>query len=245
MSINLLRKLGFSDKHISVYHCLLKIGPTSVRKLADHSGINRGTAYDILRWLQDQGLVNYYHQDKRQLFMAEDPARLHKMVKNRQEELHDISFRLDHVVPELAALYNREGERPVVRYFDTKGLKMILDDVLDTCADADEKLYRIYSATELTEFLYQDFPDFSDKRIQMGIEVRAISISEGGVLRGLDQRKWLERQEYTVPTYILIYAGKTAYISLNNAGEPIGVVIDNQGVYQTQKMIFDSLWAKL
>jgi len=32
---------------------------------------------------------------------------------------------------------------------------------------------------------------------------------------------------------------------LNAQDEPVGVVIENEGVYQTQRNIFDNLWAKL
>jgi hypothetical protein len=66
----------------------------------------------------------------------------------------------------------------------------------------------------------------------------------GGELRGLDERRWLKRESPT-PTYIIVYPGKVASISLNGRGELIGVVIENEGVYETQKIIFDELWEKL
>ncbi len=43
----------------------------------------------------------------------------------------------------------------------------------------------------------------------------------------------------------MMYGGKTAYISLDAKEEPVGVVIENEGVYQTQKLIFDQLWQTL
>ena len=93
----------------------------------------------------------------------------------------------------------------------------------------------------LREYLYDSFSTFSDVRVAKGIAVKAIAIGEGGELRGLDERKWLKSNSVS-PTYILIYPGKTAYISLNAKQEPIGVVIENQGVFETQKTIFDQLW---
>ena len=62
----------------------------------------------------------------------------------------------------------------------------------------------------------------------------------------VDERKWLSGEgSQGVSTYILIYPGKTAYISLNAKREPVGVVIENEGVFETQKIIFDAVWEQL
>ena len=74
--------------------------------------------------------------------------------------------------------------------------------------------------------------------------MQSISIGPGGILRGLDERKWLSREESS-PTYTLIYAGKIALISLDESASPHGVVMEDQNTYQTQAMIFRHLWEKL
>ena len=71
-----------------------------------------------------------------------------------------------------------------------------------------------------------------------------ISIGRGGELVGLDERKWLSEEESS-PTYILIYSGKVAMISLDATGSPVGVIVGNEGLYQTQKMVFEKLWRVL
>jgi hypothetical protein len=147
-------------------------------------------------------------------------------------------------VPELQAIHNKGGNRPVARYFDKNEIINILQDVLDVCEQDGEKMYRVYSTSGIREHLYDGFVTFSDVRVAKGISVKAIAIGEGGELRGLDERKWLPTKNGT-PTYIFIYPGKTAYLSLDAKGELVGVVIENDGVYQTQKEIFDGLWQKL
>lgn len=244
MDIELLKKIGFSDKSAPVYLALLTLGPSPVRKLAEYTGFNRGTTYDILKWLQDEGLVNFYNKDTKQYFVAEDPEKLHQIVRARKEELSNVDTKLDRMIPELQALYNSGGERPVARYYSAEEIPQILQDVLDTCEAQDESLYRIYSTEGIREYLYQGFETFSDARVSKNIGVRVIAIGEGGELRGLDERKWLKASSVT-PTYIIVYPGKTAYISLNAKKEPIGVVIENPGVYETQKLVFDTLWSTL
>lgn len=241
MDINFLKKLGFSDKEAKVYLALLHLGPSPVRKLADYTELNRGTAYDSLKWLQAQGLVSFYDKESKQYFVAENPDTLQELVRHQEMDLKDVKRQLEGIVPELQALYNKGGERPVARYFEANELKKILEDVLTSCEASPEKMYRIYSVEGLRKHLYKDFPTFSDVRIGKGIAVKAVAIGEGGALRGLDERKWLKTIAKT-PTYIFIYPGKTAYISLNAQKEPVGVVIENEGVCETQKQIFDSLW---
>ena len=116
--------------------------------------------------------------------------------------------------------------------------------MLRVCEASEEKTYRIYSTEGVREYLYRDFPTFSDVRVAKNIGVRVIAIGDGGALRGLDERKWLPMKNNT-PTYIIIYPGKTAYVSLDAKNEPVGVVIENDGVYETQKGIFEALWTKL
>ena len=244
MDINLLKKLGFNDKTAKIYLALLRLGPSSVRKLAEFCDLNRGTTYDSLKWLQDEGVVNFYNKDSKQHFVAEKPKKLLGMVKSKQDELSQTEKSLERLVPELEALHHTGGERPIARYFSKGQVGSILEDVLETCEKSGESEYRIYSAEGIREFLYKDFPTFSDVRIAKGLGVKVVAIGEGGELRGLDERRWLKAKNDT-PTYIIIYSGKTAYISLDAKGEPVGVVIENAGVCETQKIIFDELWKKL
>ncbi len=244
MDINIFKKLGFSDKEAKIYLALLRLGPSSVRKIAEISEINRGTAYDILKGLQDKGVVSYYNKDTKQYFVAENPEKLHDLVKKQQQELNSVDSELYKTVSELQALHNKGGDRPVARYYEKSEINKILEDVLTVCEESAEKLYRIYSAEGMREYLYASFPTFSDVRIAKGINVKVIAIGEGGELRGLDERKWIKSDEET-DTYIIIYPGKTAYISLDAKNEPIGVVIENDGVCKTQKLVFDNLWRNL
>ncbi|MBI2990272.1 MAG: TrmB family transcriptional regulator [Candidatus Magasanikbacteria bacterium] len=244
MDIQVLKKLNFSEKNAKIYLALLRLGPSSVRSLAEFCGLNRGSTYDALKWLQEKGLVNYYKKDSKQHFVADRPEKLKALVAEQREDLDSVDKQLHRVISELQALHDKGGERPIARYYDKKELVHILEDILETCEQSEDPEYRIYSAEGLRESLYEDFSTFSDVRVAKGIRVKVIAIGRGGELRGLDERKWLDKISST-PTYIIIYPGKTAYISLDAKDEAIGVVIENDGVYETQKQIFDALWSSL
>ena len=244
MHISFLKSLGFSDRSVTIYMALLQLGPSSVRKLAEFCDLNRGVVYEDLKWLQEQELVDLFEKENKQFFVAEDPEKLLVVVKRQEENLKDVLTVVQNSIPELKSLHNKGGAQPVARYFESSEISKILEDVLKVCEERAVLEYRIYSTAGIREYLYKGFETFSDVRVAKGIGVKVIAIGEGGELRGLDERKWLKAENAT-PTYIIMYPGKTAYISLNAKKEAVGVVIENEGVCETQKVIFEELWSKL
>ncbi len=242
---NTLKKLGLSEKEIRVYLSCLKLGPSPVRKIAFSAEINRGTAYDILKSLIELGLVSYYHQDKHQYFSAEDPSRLNDALEKRQKELLEVKNEVADIIPQLKSIFEQSGSKPVMKLYDGNlGLKIILQDVISSCLVSTEKNYYVFSSSAIKNCLYEAYPDFSNDRIKAGVSVKVISIGPGGQTQGLDERKWLTEKE-SAPTYTLIYAGKVAMISLDENKNPIGVIIKDTNLYQTQKMIFEFVWDKI
>ncbi|MBI3115138.1 MAG: TrmB family transcriptional regulator [Candidatus Kerfeldbacteria bacterium] len=241
----LLSRLGLNSKEAQVFLALAKLGPSPVRAIAVEAGVNRGTTYDTLKRLLSLGLVSYYHQDKHQYFVAESPERLAALLEERIAHEEETKRELDRLRPTLDALYARRGEKPAVKYYEGfRGAKAILRDVLDTMGRAERKAYAVYSSLDLREHLYKEFPNFNEERVERGIRVRTISFGSGGELHGLDERRWLTRKQ-SAPTYVLLYDGKVATLSLDKSGSLIGILIESQAIAATERMIFDRLWDTL
>jgi len=242
-----LQELGLSKKEATVYLALLSLGPSAIRKIAEVAGINRGTTHEALKSLQHIGLVSYYHQEKRQHFVAEDPSTLSNIIRRRQEEIEDANQALADILPKLQALPSASSSRPAVKYYENyTGVRTILEDALDSVAKLKQKEYVAYSTAATRPYLYHPlaFPNFNDERIKRGINVRVIAIGSGGDTYGKDERRWLTKKE-GAPTYSLIYAGKVAMISLSPSKIPHGLIIEDEGIYQTQLLLFNSLWDSL
>jgi sugar-specific transcriptional regulator TrmB len=228
---------------------LLEYGPSSVRVVAQASELNRGTAYDILKDLMKMGLVSYFHKDTKQHFTAEDPDRLVKLLASREDELKNVKNRIEEIIPELKLLQNAQSNKPVTKYYEgSRGIKFILSDILSSMKEEKNKEYFIYSAPGIKEDVYAAYPEFIQKRIKYKIKVKTISLSEGGGTYGLDERKWLDNQKNKLTpamTYIIIYSNKCAFISRDKSNTPVGVIIENNMIYETQKIIFLQLWSLL
>lgn len=245
----LLKNFGLNDKEAAVYMALIELGPSPVRLLSQKAKVNRGTTYDILKALQQQGLASVFDTKTHQHFAAEPPEKLLSAIEDKQEELSGVKKQIQDSLPELKTVFEKQGGKPVVKFYEgSKGIKQIFEDVLnEVCKSADKEYYLYSSATaEERKNVYGAMPDFSEKRVAKKIMVKIISLGEGGKLVGLDERKWMPTGGGKLKsTHEIIYAGKVAHISLDNEANPVGVVIQNQEIYETQKTIFEFNWKKL
>ena len=249
MIVEKLRQFGLDEKQISVYLSLISLGPSPVRVISAKSGVNRGTTYDILKALIKDGLVSYYQQygreSKKQYFVAEPPEKIVSAIEKRMTDLSTLKESVKARLPELDALYEKSGAKPVSKYYEgSLGLRIILQDVIATMTKSKEKKYFVYSSADIRDYLYKAYPNFNRERLKAKIEVSAIAIGKGGETVGLDQRKWMSK-EHSSPTYILIYDGKVAMISVDNNNNPLGVMIEDNNIYQTQRIVFEFIWDKL
>ncbi len=241
----ILSKFGLSDKEILVYRALLALGPSPVRKVATEAKVNRGTTYDILKTLREQGLVGYYHKEKHQYFVAEDPNKLYDALRFKIDNLKHLQNDLNEIVPQLRSMRTVEEERPVVTYYDgANGMRTILQDVLDRVGAFSHKEYYVYSSASIRRYMYAGFPEYTEERIAKNIKVKVIALGSGGENTELAERKWLSRDN-TAPTYTIVYADRVAMISTDKHGLPMGLIVVDKALYETQKVIFEKLWENL
>ena len=241
----ILKNFGLSEKEILVYLALVELGPSSVRDIAAKSKVNRGTSYDILKSLIGIGIVSYYNKESKQYFIAEPPEKLLSAIDQKKVDLDEVRKNIENSLPLIKTLFEKQGGKPAVKLYEGKqGVKRILEDVLQSA----EKEYYLYSSSRAQDRknVYADMPDFSKKRIAKKISVKIISLDEGGQLAGFDERKQMPTQGKEIKsTHEIIYAGKVAHISLDDKDQPVGVVIQNEAIYETQALIFENLWSKL
>lgn len=243
----LLKELGFSEAEAETYWALLNLETVSVRKVAAASGINRGTTYDAIKSLVAAGLVAARRVGAREYFTAESPDKINDVIRDQRKDLLQVQQQAQKLIPELLARKARPQGRPLVKYYeDDEGVVTILRDVLQTCGQLDKPEYYVYSSRPLRQYLYRKFPQFTDRRVREGINVKVIAVGEGGDPAAVSQRKWLpEPAGGEISSYTIIYGDKVANISISNDYTPYGVVVEDAGAVAMQRLLFDRLWASL
>jgi len=245
MDKTILKKIGLSERELTVYLKLLEYGPISVRGLAEIAKLNRGSVYEILKELQNKSLASYFNDATKQKFVAEDPAQLKRMISAEEDRIRLLKNSIDPLILELRSIGGNSENRPVSKLYEKDaGIRAILNDLLDTLSQEEVKEYYVYSAKDASSDINRAYPKFNELRNKNKIFVKAISLAKGGGTNGLDERRWLGSDDGSA-TFIIIYAGKCAFISRNKQGEPVGILIENQMIYNTQKVIFQGLWKRL
>jgi sugar-specific transcriptional regulator TrmB len=246
--LELLSALGVSRNEALTYAGLLGMETISIRKIAAQTGINRGTTYEALKRLVTLGLVSVRTRGAREYYTAESPERIYDLIREKRRDLLDASTVAKAVVPKL--LHKRSGSdgRPLVRYYEgDDGVMAILKDVLETCRLMKKPEYYCYSSKRLRQYLYREFPQFTERRVANGINVKVIAIGEGGEMAAGAERKWLMQSMPGVDasSYTLIYGGKVAIISISQDLTPYGVVIEEVATANMQRLVFGQLWGYL
>lgn len=245
LSDEILELIGLKPKDMKVYTTLLKLGTAPLRRVAQECGLNRGTVYDALKRLLDLGLVSHMDAKTHRYFTAEDPQKLTGLATRREVAIKEAQLKIRTAVPGLRELLGSSGHRPSVRYYDgERGVRDILEDVLQVTGRAEHRLYRIYSSQGIRDLIAHAWPGFTKKRISSKVEVKTISIGKGGTTHGLDERKWLS-ESVAAPTYTFIYPGKVAFVSVDERKQLFGVIIEDDAIAATQIMIFDALWTMM
>ena len=245
----LLIELGYTGAEAETYWALLNLESVSVRKVASYSGINRGTTYDAIKQLVRAGLVTTRRVGERDYYSAESPEKIYDLIRDRRKELWHSQQRAQVLIPELLARKAMPQGRPLVKYYEgDEGVVTILRDVLQTSSRLERPEYYVYSSLPLRQYLYRQFPEFTERRIEENIAVKVIAIGEGGDPASASERRWLptaNSDDAAISSYTIIYGDKFALISISNDETPYGVVIEDSGTASMQRLLFDTLWARL
>lgn len=242
-------EIGLDTRDKRVYEVLLQQPQSSLRHIAATTGINRGSVYESIKQLVAAGLVGSIQQGKQQRYIAQDPATIIELLRERQRQAKNAEAQAADYIDELAQKQVTEDqEKPsfAIYYEGDEGVAAILRDVLKVTRELPHKHYYAISSKQLRRYLYVNFPNFTRQRIKEGIAVSVIAVGEGGEQDPLANRRWLTTQRAAkVNCYTLIYGDKTAFISINEFNGLSAIVVDNPGVANLQKEQFKQLWKTL
>lgn len=245
--ITTLEKLGLSEKEAKVYLAALELGASSVQKIAEKAKINRATTYVILESLRKKGLTTSYEQGKKTFFTAEPPNRLELLVKNLEEEVKEKKEELVSLMPELKAIFNISGTKPVVKFYEGKeGLEA-------SRIEADAKVRpnsAIYSFNDL-DFLFKIYPDIDNqgvkKRINKNVKAYVIYTRSEGRLDNENNKAELRETRYVpkdkFPFGCSISIVPNSQVRIATYGNNFAsIVIEDKTIANALKAIWDLAW---
>ena len=242
----ILKQLNFSNKETDVYLAALKLGSGSVSELAKRANIKRPTAYIVLEKLKEMGLISLSKKKNKQIFIAENPEKLLKTIKEEKEKILEREEEIKKALPKFKALRKKDTTVPLIRYYEGKeGIWNIVEDLVESRQEnwiiATGK---IYDALGLKQFIKR----VTQRRKQLGAKLYIIADHHPENIKAYKLKEYFREYRFLpgvidLNTSVYIYDNKVALIFFK---EPLsGVIIENEELFLVFKFMFDSLWKEL
>ncbi len=249
-----LQKSGFSDKEAKIYVSTLELGGGYPSKIAEYSGLNRSTTYQVLLNLSVKGLVNEIEKKNKIFYQVEKPEKIIGYAKNKIRMAEDGLEKLKSVLPDIEGLYGALGTRPKITYYEGKeGMLTIYQDHVNT-----EKSYEMLAwanADELRNFLPAKFFDnYVKTKEKISITTRGIipdtqENREFNEIRYKDiskkiwpDMKFLKPDLFPLTGEITIYGVNKVSIVNFEKNTMVGTIIEDQAIHNIMKTIFELSW---
>jgi len=250
MITNTLKNIGLKRDEIETYLMLLKLNSQPASIIARNLNKKRTTIRGHLEKLKSLGLARMYWKGKTQYFTPEKPEDCIENLKAKKrvkiQELDENIKSFKSIIPELLSFTRTDQIIPKITYYE--GIEDLKNMYKDSLTSQTEILC-LSSIEDLLELFGQKYDNwYVNKRVKNKIPVRYIAKSTKTEKLEAKKDKLLLRKSrhispkiFDISNEINIYNGKVSIITLKN--EKIGVIIQSQEIYNTMKIIFETLWA--
>jgi len=234
-----LSNIGLSDLEAEVYLTMLSLGPTTVLKIAQASGVKRTSIYHVVESLKQTGLVTIEVKGFKQLYLAEHPEKLESIINIKKEELIKN-------LPEFEAIYNLKSKESTIKYYEgVEGCKNAYEGLIrDAKAD---QFYYVFSNTDM--WYKQDpkyYTDFLNRRAKKGIRPKSL-YQYSKFAQELKSKIELYQhkikflpEEVVLETNLVIIPRR---VIIHRVNPPImAVMIENKSIVQMFKVMFEIIW---
>ncbi len=234
-----LKQLGLSDRHATIYLACLELGSAPIQKIALRSGFARSTCESVLQSLQEKGLVTTFRKKNTRYFSPEEP----KTVLSHEEEKVRA---LKDALPQFSARYFRGSVLPTVRLYQGKtGVISVLQEILNEA----KELISFGSVDEIYEALGDYFPSWTAERTRRSIPIKVI-LHDTPFARERQKLgpKMLREvrlmpEDYSCSGTAYIWNDKIALCSLKE--EMLALVVESQELANIQRAMFSWMWNTL
>lgn len=249
--LQLLIKLGLSEKEARVYLALLELAQDTVQNISQKAKINRATTYVILEKLKQHGLVSVLTEGKKTFYVAEDPHELENILEAQKREIEDKKNELKKEIDQLLAVHNKKKGKPIVRYFEGGDGLMALDRYGSDRLAKDKGEIMSLAAIDLIEEKFPDRRKESLKeRISAGIKIKTIYTHKNGPLPKSANKRDL-RESIFIPKKNLPISGTVAILPwgikfyVMDTPKPYGVVIEDKDIADMVRYLYTTSWKSL
>ncbi len=232
----IFKQLGFSKNEASIYVASLEMGKASAQDIAKKAGLKRTTAYSVLDYLVDRGVVGKTEERGKTRFVAEAPDKLLTIINNIQSDIKK-------ALPELNAIYNKSETKPKIKFYE--GDEAIQNVYDDTLREKPEEILE-WNTNEYFDRFPKDHA-YIDKRVKLGIKARRMA-GEGSDWQikhkrfdpaELSETLIVPRDQFWPEIEVNIYKNKVAFM---NYTENMSVIIESASIAKAMRQVYELSW---
>ena len=240
MNTNILREVGLTENETKVYSALLRLGPSSVNKLYEETGIYRRNIYDVLNKLIEKGLATNIIEKKKKIYSPKSPQRIITYLQEQKKLIEEKERLVQKELPELIRKFAaRRSHIEAELYRGKEAIKTLIDDTLNY-----KEVLFIGAGGFITDKLPFYWKVYNKKRIKLGIKWRALAIDEMRqkpiVRENLFEFRFLPKHLSGPPNVIWIYGENVANVLWLDI--PIAFVLNKREIANSYKKYFRFLW---
>jgi sugar-specific transcriptional regulator TrmB len=241
MVIELLKRFGLSEQEARAYLSILELGTSTVKPIADRSGVKRTSIYNFIDKLTSLGLISRTLIKGRNYYTALSPAKLLEIEKARLADLEES-------LPFFLSIYQDSPSKPKLNY--VQGSDQIAELVREETRCKKEALYIWTGRSALESIGGEAIMNKIDKeRIRKKIWVKTIRFkkSDKRYQLSMNEPKYLREMRWAPPAVDIkmglgIYdTGKVAFFS--SPKENFGVIIESREIQELMNSLFRMFWA--
>jgi predicted transcriptional regulator len=152
-----LKQLGFSEKEIAIYLCIVEGGKLSASTVARITRVNRTTVYSVTKELIKKGVITEDLGGTNRYYTALPIEELRNLYKTEEKELQEKKIAIEHAIAEMESLpKGKKYSVPKIRFIDEIHLKDFLFKQLPTWIESakngDHNWWGFQDASLLAEY---------------------------------------------------------------------------------------------
>ncbi len=153
----ILEKVGFSKNEAKIYVTLSKIGSSTAYKIAKEAKVFKANTYQVLKKLEEKGLVIRRHSEKKEIYEAQDPSFITNMLERKKRDV-------DEIIPRLRLLQQTPTtESQISTHKGANGLK----NVMYSFFEFDEPIYSWGIPKDVYTYVKGFIGEFHKERVRV------------------------------------------------------------------------------
>jgi len=187
--------------------------------------------------------MSSFQKGKKRFFSATNPEQLLSVLGEQKHEIEKREKVVEAIVGDLKALAAFSLNAPQVSHYEGwDGINSLREDILRSDV---QEMFELVSLDDVRRVVSGEGDNIDlKKKIKTRVALQTLyTCAEGKILpdkTGKNEARYLPKNKFPVSCEVVIYGTKVAFLSYS--GKPSGILIDDNNVAITMKIMFKSLW---